>query len=224
MKEVIFLKLDLVFGDLRIRWALKINLHLKNTTSCDKVGVSFIFILQLRRPIELIFSQVYYCMHMLRYTKWEDLSSTITKSVQCLLKVGGIGLKFWPSNFLTGIYLIFIFFCLSKFWVLKCLDTSEPVIFCRRCFFVNITVIPSLHFPLFITTFCINKNIAGTVSQNAINDVLLLLLTLLLLYYFIGKRWCDWGASYAKRRRQTRNCVGTVTSLSKFDLASYRLL
>ena len=32
---------------------------------------SFIFISQLRRPIEFIFSQVYYVMHMLRYTKWK---------------------------------------------------------------------------------------------------------------------------------------------------------
>ena len=48
------------------------------------VFFSFIIISQFRRPIVLKFSHVRYFMHMLRYTKWEDWSFTITKGVQCL--------------------------------------------------------------------------------------------------------------------------------------------
>ena len=43
---------------------------------------SSIIISQLRRPIEFKFSQVCYFVHMLRYTKWEDWSLTITKGVK----------------------------------------------------------------------------------------------------------------------------------------------
>ena len=50
---------------------------------CDKGVFFFHIISQLRRPIEFKFSQVCYCMHMLRYTKWEDWSLTITKGVHC---------------------------------------------------------------------------------------------------------------------------------------------
>ena len=39
---------------------------------------------QLRWPVEEKFSQVCYFMHMLRYTKWEYWSLTITNSVQGL--------------------------------------------------------------------------------------------------------------------------------------------
>ena len=40
---------------------------------------SFIFLLQLRWPVELKFSQICYFMHMLGYAKWEYWSLTITK-------------------------------------------------------------------------------------------------------------------------------------------------
>ena len=58
-----------------------------NQASVTWVFFSFIIILQLRRSIELKFSQVCYKMYfvpILRYTKWEDWSVTITNSVHCL--------------------------------------------------------------------------------------------------------------------------------------------
>ena len=71
--------------DLRIGfWGLEIK-HLKAHTFVRQGCVfCFIIISQLRRPIELKFSQVCLFMHMLRYTKWQDWSMTITNSVQCL--------------------------------------------------------------------------------------------------------------------------------------------
>ena len=57
--------------------------HLEHTNLCNKGVFSFIIISQLWRPIKLKFSQVWYLVHMLRYTKWEDWSLTITKGVQC---------------------------------------------------------------------------------------------------------------------------------------------
>ena len=44
----------------------------------------FHYFSQLRRPIGLRFSQVCYFMHIVRYTKWEDWSLTITNIVHCL--------------------------------------------------------------------------------------------------------------------------------------------
>ena len=52
--------------------------HLKAYNFCDTI------LSQLRWPFESNFSQVCYFVHMLRYTKWEDWSLTITNSVQCL--------------------------------------------------------------------------------------------------------------------------------------------
>ena len=54
----------------------------KHTTLCDKGVFSFIIISRLRWPIELNFSQVFYFVHMLRYTKWEDWSLTIDQSIK----------------------------------------------------------------------------------------------------------------------------------------------
>ena len=45
---------------------------------------SFINISQIRQPIDLKFAQVCFFMHMLRYTKWEDWSLTITNIIYCL--------------------------------------------------------------------------------------------------------------------------------------------
>ena len=50
---------------------------------CNKGVFLFIIFLQLRWPIESKFSQVSYLSHMLGYVKWEYLSLTITKRVQC---------------------------------------------------------------------------------------------------------------------------------------------
>ena len=74
-KEVIFHEFDFETSDLEFEVS-KSSIW-KHTTSCDKGVFSFIIISQLRRPIELKFSQVCYFMHMLRYTKWEDWSLTI---------------------------------------------------------------------------------------------------------------------------------------------------
>ena len=58
---------------------------LKNTTLCNEfVFFSFIIVLYPRWPIESKFSQVCYFMRMLGHTKWEYLSLTITKGVQCV--------------------------------------------------------------------------------------------------------------------------------------------
>ena len=81
-KEVIFHEFDFETSDLEFEVS-KSSIW-KHTTSCDKGVFSFIIISQLRQPIELKFSQVCYFMHMLRYTKWEDWSLTVTNSVQCL--------------------------------------------------------------------------------------------------------------------------------------------
>ena len=43
--------------------------------------LSLIILLRLWWPIELKFSQICYCTHMLGYNKWEDWSLTITKGV-----------------------------------------------------------------------------------------------------------------------------------------------
>ena len=56
------------FRDLRFRTWVSTSSIWKHTTSSDKMLFSFIIISQLRRPIELKFSQVYYFMHKLRYT------------------------------------------------------------------------------------------------------------------------------------------------------------
>ena len=84
-KEVIFHEFDFETSDLEFEVS-KSSIW-KHQTSCDKGVSSFIIISQLRRPIELKFSQVCYFMHMLRYTKWEDWSLTITNSVQCLKSI-----------------------------------------------------------------------------------------------------------------------------------------
>ena len=55
---------------------------------------SSIIISQLLRPIEFKFSQVCYFVHMLRHTKWEDWSLTVTNDVQCL---SACNLP-WPLN------------------------------------------------------------------------------------------------------------------------------
>ena len=58
------------FQDLRFRtWGLEIN-HLNAHKFVWQVFFSVIIISQLRRPIELKFSQVCCFMHLLRYTKW----------------------------------------------------------------------------------------------------------------------------------------------------------
>ena len=55
----------------------------KRKTLCDKGIFSYIMFSQFRWPIQLKFSQVCYFMHyILRYTKLEDWSLTITKGVQ----------------------------------------------------------------------------------------------------------------------------------------------
>ena len=66
------------FRNLRIRiWGLGIK-HLKAHSFVWQWCVfSFIIISQLWWPTELKFPQVYYCMHMSRYSKWEDWSLTI---------------------------------------------------------------------------------------------------------------------------------------------------
>ena len=69
-KEVIFHEFGIETSDLEFP-VLKSSIW-KHTTSCDKGVFSFIIISQLRRPIELKFSQVCYFMHMLRYTNCED--------------------------------------------------------------------------------------------------------------------------------------------------------
>ena len=67
------------FRDLRIRLEVGKTSIWKHTTSCDRGVFSFMVISQVWRPIELKFSQVCcYFMHMLRYTKLEDWSLTIT--------------------------------------------------------------------------------------------------------------------------------------------------
>ena len=63
----------------------------KHRTLCDKGVFSFIIISQLRRPIELKISQVCYYMHMLRYSKWEDWSLTITNSVHVFKQLHEFG-------------------------------------------------------------------------------------------------------------------------------------
>ena len=78
-KEVTFYKFDFETSDLEFEVS-KSSIW-THTTSCDKGVYSFIIISQLWRPIELKFSQVCYFMHMLRYSKWEDWSLTITNSV-----------------------------------------------------------------------------------------------------------------------------------------------
>ena len=82
MKEVIFHEFDFETSDLEFEVS-KSSIW-KHTTSSDKGFYSYIIISQLQRPIEFKFSQVCYFMHMLRYTKWEDLFLTITNSVHCL--------------------------------------------------------------------------------------------------------------------------------------------
>ena len=74
-EERIFNKFYFETSDL-VFWGLKISIW-KHTTSCDTEVFTFIIISQLWPPIELKFSQVYYFMHMLRYTRWEDWSLTI---------------------------------------------------------------------------------------------------------------------------------------------------
>ena len=69
-KEAIFHEFDFETSDLEFEVS-KSSIW-KNTTWCDKGVFSFIIISQLRRPIELKFSQVCYFMHMLRYTNCED--------------------------------------------------------------------------------------------------------------------------------------------------------
>ena len=72
------------FRELRLRiWGIEIN-HLKAHNFVWQGFFYFIIISQLRRPIELKFSQVCYFMYMLSYTKWEDWSLTINNSVRCL--------------------------------------------------------------------------------------------------------------------------------------------
>ena len=54
----------------------------KHPTSCDKGVFSFVVISHLRRPIELrVFHVLVILYIMLRCTKWEDWSLTITNSV-----------------------------------------------------------------------------------------------------------------------------------------------
>ena len=60
-KEVIFHKFDFETSDLEFEVS-KASIR-KHTTSCDKGVFSFNIISQLRRPIELIFSQVCYFVH-----------------------------------------------------------------------------------------------------------------------------------------------------------------
>ena len=81
-KEVIFHEFDSKTS--RLEFEVSKSSIWTHTTPCDKGVFSFIIISQLRRSIELKFSQVCYLMHMLKYTKWEDWSLTITNSVQCL--------------------------------------------------------------------------------------------------------------------------------------------
>ena len=69
-KEVIFHEFDFETSSLELEVS-KSNIW-THTDSCDKGVFYFIIISQLRRPIELKFSQVCYFMHMLRYTKCED--------------------------------------------------------------------------------------------------------------------------------------------------------
>ena len=71
-KEVTFHELD--FKTLKLDYEVPKSSIWKHTTPCDKVFFSSIIISQLRRPIKFKFSQGSYFMHMLRYTKWEDLS------------------------------------------------------------------------------------------------------------------------------------------------------
>ena len=82
-KEVIFHEFD--FETSNLEFEVSKSSIWKHTTSCDKGVFSFIIVSQLRRPIELNISQVGYFMYiMLRYTKCEDWSLTITNSVHCL--------------------------------------------------------------------------------------------------------------------------------------------
>ena len=60
----------------------------EHTNLCNKGVFSFIVLLQLRWPVEFKFSQVCYFMHILRYTKCEYWSLTITKRVKCLYRLG----------------------------------------------------------------------------------------------------------------------------------------
>ena len=60
------------FGTLRVSSQ---NQAWKYTSSCDKICFPSVIFSQLRRPIE--FAQVSYCVHMLRYAKWEDWSLTV---------------------------------------------------------------------------------------------------------------------------------------------------
>ena len=55
----------------------------KRTTLCDKGVFLSLLSRNFDDQLSLKFSQVCYFMHMLRYTKWEDWSMTITKGVQC---------------------------------------------------------------------------------------------------------------------------------------------
>ena len=75
-REVIFYEFDFETSDLEFEVS-KSSIW-EHTTSCDNGVFSFIIISQLRRPIELKFSQVCYVMPLLRYTKWEYWSLTIT--------------------------------------------------------------------------------------------------------------------------------------------------
>ena len=70
-KEVIFHEFDLETSELD--FGVSKSRIWKHTTLCGKGVFSFIInISQLRRPIELKFTQVCYFMHILRYTKWEN--------------------------------------------------------------------------------------------------------------------------------------------------------
>ena len=92
-KEVIFHEFDLETSDLEFE-VTKSSIW-KHTTSCDQGVFSNIIISQLWRPIELKFSQVCYFMHMLRYTKWEDWSLTITNTAHVFKPTAYPKFWFW---------------------------------------------------------------------------------------------------------------------------------
>ena len=68
-KEAIFHEFEFDFETSSLKFKVSKSSIWKHTSSCDKGVFSFIIISQIRRPIELKFSQVCYFLHMLRYTK-----------------------------------------------------------------------------------------------------------------------------------------------------------
>ena len=89
-KEVIFHDFDFETSDLEF-WGLETK-HLKAHKFVWLGFFFFIIISQLRRLIELKFSQVCYFTYMLRYTNlWEDWSLTNTNSVHSVFN------SLWPS-------------------------------------------------------------------------------------------------------------------------------